>query len=131
MRNALAMGELGTFADLLHRSWLEKRRLTSGISNPTLDRTYQVAREFGALGGRVTGAGGGGLLMLYCPKEQQQAVTEALAAVGVERCPLLLEDEGVQLMQLLPWARQQVLPTPAWTQPSMMAQGSLMVQRTR
>jgi D-glycero-alpha-D-manno-heptose-7-phosphate kinase len=131
MRSALATGELDVFADLLHRSWLEKRRLTSGISNPNLDRTYQVAREFGALGGRITGAGGGGLLMLYCPKERQQAVTEALAAVGVERCPLLLEDEGVQLMQLVPWTRQQVLPAPPWSQPSMMAQGSLMAQRTR
>jgi D-glycero-alpha-D-manno-heptose-7-phosphate kinase len=118
MRSALETGDLDAFADLLHRSWLEKRQLTSGISNPNLDRYYQVARECGALGGRITGAGGGGLLMLYCPKERQPAVIEALAALGVEHWPLLLEDEGVQLMQLVPWARQQVLPTPSWSQPS-------------
>jgi D-glycero-alpha-D-manno-heptose-7-phosphate kinase len=131
MHNALETGNLKAFADLLHRSWLEKRQLTSGISNPNLDRYYQVARECGALGGRITGAGGGGLLMLYCPSERQQAVTEALAALGVERWPVLLEDEGVQLMQLVPWARQQVLPTPSWSQPSMVAQGSLFAQRSR
>ena len=131
MRDALEIGELESFADLMHRSWIEKRQLTSGISNPNLDRYYQVAREHGALGGRITGAGGGGLLMLYCPQEQQQAVTEALAALSIERWPLLLEDEGVQLMQLVPWARQQVLPTPAWSQPPTMASGSMLAQRAR
>jgi D-glycero-alpha-D-manno-heptose-7-phosphate kinase len=131
MHGALQTGELEAFADLMHRSWLEKRQLTSGISNPNLDRYYQVARERGALGGRITGAGGGGLLMLYCPKEQQQEVTEALAEMGVERWPLLLEDEGVQLMQLVPWARQQVLPTPPWSQPSMAAQRPMFVQGNR
>jgi D-glycero-alpha-D-manno-heptose-7-phosphate kinase len=124
MRDALETGELKAFANLLHHSWLEKRKLANGISNPNLDRYYQVARECGALGGRITGAGGGGLLMLYCPKELQQTLTEALSALGVERWPLLLEDEGVQLMQLVPWARQQVLPTPAWPQTATMTPGS-------
>jgi D-glycero-alpha-D-manno-heptose-7-phosphate kinase len=123
MRDALGTGNLKAFSGLLHRSWLEKRDLTPGITNPNLDRCYRLARECGALGGRITGAGSGGLLMLYCPKELQQKVTEALASLGVERWPLLLEDEGVQLMQLVPWARQQVLPTPRWSQPSMMTQG--------
>lgn len=131
MRHALEIGEIDTFADLLHRSWLEKRQLTSGISNPNLDRYYQVARECGAIGGRITGAGGGGLLMLYCPQEQQQTVTKALAALGVHRWPLLLEDEGVQLMQLVPWARQQVLPTPTWPQPAMTTQRTVTVQGAR
>jgi D-glycero-alpha-D-manno-heptose-7-phosphate kinase len=131
MRGALEMGELEAFAELMHRSWIEKRRLTNGISNPNLDRYYQVARDHGAWGGRITGAGGGGLLMLYCPQEQQQAVTEALAALGVERWPLLLEEEGVQLMQLVPWARQQVLPTPSWSQASMMTPTSMVASRTR
>ena len=100
-------------------------------TNPNLDRCYQVARECGALGGRITGAGGGGLLMLYCPHEQQKTVIEGLGALGVEHWPLLLEDEGVQLMQLMPWTRQQVLPTPAWSQPALATQGTITAARTR
>jgi D-glycero-alpha-D-manno-heptose-7-phosphate kinase len=118
IREALEKGELDSFADLLHRSWLEKRQLTSGITNPSLDRYYQVAREYGALGGKITGAGGGGFLVLYCPKDRQEAVTEALVALGLQRWSFALEDEGVQLMQFVPWSRQPVISTVPWTQPS-------------
>jgi D-glycero-alpha-D-manno-heptose-7-phosphate kinase len=64
MRVALEGSDLDLFGDLLHRSWMEKRQLVQGISTPALDRCYQVAREKGALGGKVTGAGGGGCLLL-------------------------------------------------------------------
>ena len=48
------------------------------ISNATIDRLYEHARAAGALGGKVAGAGGGGFLLLYCPKSKQARVREAL-----------------------------------------------------
>jgi len=108
IRTALERGNLKAFGDLLHRSWMEKRQLTEGITNPFLDQCYQAARENGALGGKVTGAGGGGFLMLYCPVERQEAVTEVLTELGLQRRPFMLEDEGVQVMRAAPWARMHM-----------------------
>jgi D-glycero-alpha-D-manno-heptose-7-phosphate kinase len=108
IRAALEQGDLETFGALLHQSWMEKRQLTEGITNPFLDRCYQAAREQGALGGKVTGAGGGGFLMLYCPEDRQDAVTEALTALKLQRRPFRLENQGVQVMEGVPWSRDHV-----------------------
>jgi D-glycero-alpha-D-manno-heptose-7-phosphate kinase len=109
IRTALERGNLEAFGDLLHRSWMEKRQLTEGITNPFLDKCYQAARKNGALGGKVTGAGGGGFMMLYCPVERQEAVTEALTKLGLQRRPFALDDEGVQVMQAVSWPRPHVM----------------------
>lgn len=109
VRAALEEGDMEAFGDLLHRSWMEKRRLTEGITNPFLDQCYQTALDNGALGGKITGAGGGGFLMLYCPEERQEAVTEALTALGLQRRLFTLDHEGVQVMQAMPWLRPQTL----------------------
>ena len=103
IRAVLEEGDLSAFGDLLHRSWMVKRGLADGITNESLDRCYEVARENGALGGKVTGAGGGGFLMLYCPEERQQEVTAALTELGLLRRPLAMEDDGVSIMQAVPW----------------------------
>lgn len=104
VRAALERGDLNALGDLLHRGWMEKRRLTEGVTNPFLDQCYQMARENGALGGKITGAGGGGFLMFYCLEERQEAVTDALAELGLQRCAFTLVSEGVQVMQATPWS---------------------------
>jgi D-glycero-alpha-D-manno-heptose-7-phosphate kinase len=108
IRAALELGDLEAFGALLHQSWMEKRQLAEGITNPFLDQCYRAAREHGALGGKVTGAGGGGFLMLYCPEDRQEAVTEALTALGLQRWPFTLDGQGVQVMEAVPWSRQHV-----------------------
>ncbi len=115
-RVALESGDLAGFGRLLHRSWMAKREIVPGVTNPSVDQCYQKALDNGALGGQVTGAGGGGFMALYCPVESQTAVTEALAALGIQRWPCVLEDDGVQVMQSVPWSRQQTLPAVPWTQ---------------
>ena len=67
------------FGRLMHESWMLKRGLGSKVTNNTVDEMYAAAREKGALGGKLCGAGGGGFLMLYVRPEDQAAVIEALS----------------------------------------------------
>ena len=78
MRDLLIAGDLAAFGAALHRGWEMKRSVSSLISNAAIDRLYEQARAAGAIGGKIAGAGGGGFLLLYCPKPAQAAVREAL-----------------------------------------------------
>ena len=68
--------DLEDFGKLLHESWLLKRSLTSAISNSEIDELYAGARDCGAVGGKVTGAGGGGFMLLYASPEAQARIRE-------------------------------------------------------
>ena len=83
LRRCLCHGikELDRFGQILHQNWLLKRRLADGISNGSIEGIYTRARKAGAIGGKVAGAGGGGFLLLYCPKERQDSVRSALKEI--------------------------------------------------
>ena len=66
------------FGKTLHQGWLLKKQLASGISNDKIDECYEKALSAGALGGKVLGAGGGGFMLLYCPKQKQSQVKKVL-----------------------------------------------------
>jgi len=78
MRDLLIAGDLDGFGRALDRGWQMKRSVSAKISSAAIDRLYDRARNAGALGGKIAGAGGGGFLLLYCPKPAQAAVREAL-----------------------------------------------------
>ncbi|MEW6406741.1 MAG: GHMP kinase, partial [Chloroflexota bacterium] len=78
LREALAANDLGTFGEILHQGWLEKKKMASGISNSRIDEWYDLARQHGAIGGKITGAGGGGFLLLYGPSERHGDILRAL-----------------------------------------------------
>ena len=67
------------FGRLLHESWMLKRGLTQLISTSEMDAIYDVARQAGAVGGKLCGAGGGGFFLFYVPPENQRRVKEALS----------------------------------------------------
>lgn len=69
---------LTEFGALMHEAWLAKRSLSSSVSNSEVDQAYDAARSAGAIGGKITGAGGGGFMLLFVPHERQRAVREAL-----------------------------------------------------
>ncbi|MCA1554540.1 MAG: GHMP kinase, partial [Chloroflexi bacterium] len=69
---------LDFFGEILHEGWLLKQHLASGISNPCINEWYERARQHGAIGGKILGAGGGGFLLLYARPEQHDAITRAL-----------------------------------------------------
>lgn len=84
MRNALISGNLDWFGRLLHAGWMMKKRVSSKISNPWIDQIYDAALKSGALGGKITGAGGGGFLLLYCERDRQEDVREGLRPFGLK-----------------------------------------------
>ena len=81
MRELLLAGNLDAFGDALHRGWEMKRSISQQISTSVIDNLYAQAREAGALGGKLAGAGGGGFLLLYCPKSAQANVRKSLSAL--------------------------------------------------
>jgi D-glycero-alpha-D-manno-heptose-7-phosphate kinase len=98
MRKALEGGELRSFGELLHDSWQAKRRISSKISTPRIDQLYELARRSGALGGKITGAGGGGFLLLYCERDRQPVVRETLSAEGVQEMTFAFDAQGAQVI---------------------------------
>jgi D-glycero-alpha-D-manno-heptose-7-phosphate kinase len=66
------------FGDLLHEAWQAKRSLSTSVSNREVDELYERARAAGAIGGKLTGAGGGGFMLLFAPPEKHRDVLESL-----------------------------------------------------
>jgi D-glycero-alpha-D-manno-heptose-7-phosphate kinase len=96
MRQALQRGELHDFGKILREGWESKRRISNKISTARIDQLYALAMEHGALGGKITGAGGGGFLLFYCERSYQPAVREALKAEGVPEMAFAFDMQGAQ-----------------------------------
>jgi len=77
-RDRLEGGDVDAVGDLLHESWMLKKQLASKVSNSDVDELYDLALNGGATGGKITGAGGGGFLLLYCAPEQQECLRRKL-----------------------------------------------------
>jgi D-glycero-alpha-D-manno-heptose-7-phosphate kinase len=84
MKNALLRRRVLEFGALLGTAWEEKKRLSPKITTEFIDTAYDEACKHGAIGGKVTGAGGGGYMLLCCPFQRKHRVAEALIALGVE-----------------------------------------------
>ena len=95
-RDELAAGNVDAIGELLDESWELKKRLASQISNNHIDEIYQSARSAGALGGKITGAGGGGFLLLYCTYQYQEKLREVMG--GFQELPFEIEDEGSKVI---------------------------------
>ena len=94
----LERGDLDEFARLLDYSWQEKRRLAPGLSTGFIDECYTLALKNGASAGKITGAGGGGFLMLYCHEHAQDAVTKALEKHGLKRMNFRFDHQGASVV---------------------------------
>jgi len=98
MREALLHGQLHVFGDLLDEAWRAKRRVSKKISNSRIDQLYDLARQHGALGGKITGAGGGGFLLLYCESQYQDAVRQALLDQGIQDMTFSFDEQGAAVI---------------------------------
>lgn len=85
IKNLIMTEDFEGVGELMHESWLEKRSITNQISNSSIDELYTTAREYGALGGKLSGAGGGGYLMLMCSPEKKPNLFSQISKEGIYR----------------------------------------------
>ncbi|MFQ5813736.1 MAG: GHMP kinase [Anaerolineae bacterium] len=95
-RKCIIGGDFDEFGAILHQGWECKKQLASKITNSQIDEMYRLARQAGAIGGKITGAGGGGFLLLYCPQEKQDDVRAALH--HLRELPFRLERDGTKVI---------------------------------
>ena len=91
LRSELQNNNVGSMGEILHENWLLKKTLASGISNPMIDEMYSRAIANGAVGGKLLGAGGGGFLLFYVPKNRQEDVKKA---TGLPQMPMSFDRQG-------------------------------------
>ena len=95
-KEAIIDGAFDEFGKIMHRGWELKRRLASKITNSQIDELYQATRNAGAIGGKLAGAGGGGFLLLYCPKDKQDGVRRAVN--GLRELPFQFQPDGSKVI---------------------------------
>lgn len=95
-KDALESGNLNAFAEIMNRHWEHKKKRANGMSNPAIDRWYEVAMSHGARGGKLIGAGGGGFLLFYA--EDRAALRQALHAEGLQEVRFCFEFEGTKVV---------------------------------
>ncbi len=98
LRDALHNNDADCFGEILHQGWLEKRKLASGITTGQIDTWYETARQHGAIGGKVSGAGGGGFLMLYAPPGRHREIIQALP--DLQPVPFRFEPQGSKIIYI-------------------------------
>lgn len=96
MRNLLLRGRLLEFGHALDEAWQTKRQLSRKISNSRLDQVYEGARQNGALGGKLLGAGGGGFFIFYVPPYYKHRLMDHLEATGLKVQPFRFEQDGLR-----------------------------------
>lgn len=95
MKAALLTGALKEFGALLGEAWVQKKRMSPYISNEKIEELYDLALRNGALGGKITGAGGGGYILLFCDFARKHRLIEALEFAGASVTEFTFERKGL------------------------------------
>jgi len=93
---ALEVGDLRKFGALMDEHWQHKKKRSGGMSNPEIDKWYELAMRNGALGGKLIGAGGGGFLLFFT--EDKKPVRHALREAGLEEVRIRFDFEGTKTL---------------------------------
>ena len=96
VRQSIEAGDIDSLGTILHQGWEAKRKLAQGVSSGELDEIYERAVKAGALGGKISGAGGGGFFLLCVTSDKRQAVRQALA--NMREMPFRLERGGSRIV---------------------------------
>jgi D-glycero-alpha-D-manno-heptose-7-phosphate kinase len=96
MKEALLTGHLHQIGEILDYGFEQKRKMASHISNAQIENLYDLAKKAGATGGKISGAGGGGFMIFYCPGNTRYAVIEALSQLEGKIKPYSFTKQGLQ-----------------------------------
>jgi D-glycero-alpha-D-manno-heptose-7-phosphate kinase len=97
IRHAFQHNNLRRFGELLDVHWQTKKRLSSKVTSPEVDRWYEIARASGALGGKIMGAGGGGFFLFYCDNDKHK-LRQAMAAEGLREVRFRIDQDGSKVL---------------------------------
>jgi D-glycero-alpha-D-manno-heptose-7-phosphate kinase len=100
MKRALLTSKLREFGELLNFGWEQKKKMSDKISSPLIDELYEEARKAGAIGGKISGAGGGGFMMIYCQFDRRHKVAERLEQLGGKIIDFQFEEKGLQTWRM-------------------------------
>ena len=98
IKEALEEGNLDRFGQLLHEHWQNKKKRSTKISDDRIDEWYRIARENGAQGGKIMGAGGGGFFMFYCPNSHKPGLRKAMTEAGLREMRYNFDFEGAKVL---------------------------------
>ena len=100
MKLALLQGDMNSFARILGSAWEDKKKMADAITNPMIQEAFDVAMAAGAISGKVSGAGGGGFMMLMVAPEKRMAVMEAMQSLPGKVVPFQFTDKGAVAWKL-------------------------------
>ncbi len=109
----IAQGDLSSFGLALDKHWQAKKKLSSRVTNPRFDQIYALAKEHGALGGKISGAGGGGFFVFYTEQKHSE-LREAMRRAGLREMRYRFDFEGTKVMANLMDGTSQVNGSRAW-----------------
>jgi D-glycero-alpha-D-manno-heptose-7-phosphate kinase len=97
MKEVLLKGRLRRFAELLDEALMNKKRMNPNVTDSTIDALYELAKQHGAIGGKLCGAGGGGYLLLFVEGQRRHEVRAALEGAGCQFSDFAFDDHGLQV----------------------------------
>ena len=97
MYKQLQKSDIHGFGELLNKGWLEKKKFSTSVSNSKINKLYDSALKSGAVGGKLTGAGGGGHMLLYCEKRKQARVIKKMKSYGHRQVEFNFHNEGAKI----------------------------------
>ena len=100
MKEALLRGQVNAIGEILDMGWQHKKKMAEGITNPFFDEIYQTAMDAGATGGKISGAGGGGFMVFYCPGNTRDKVIKDLGRFGGQSKRYDFTTQGVQTWKI-------------------------------
>ena len=99
MYDSLKQSDITKFGELLHQGWIAKKKFAKNVTNSRIDKIYNLALKNGAMGGKITGAGGGGHMLFYCEKPKQKNLEKKLQTLGLRRIKFSFYNNGSKIIK--------------------------------
>jgi len=100
MYSSLSQSDITKFGELLSTGWESKKKFVKSVTNEYIDKLYDLAIKSGALGGKITGAGGGGHLLFYCEPSKQKNLIENMQEQGLKQLKYKFYESGCKVLDL-------------------------------